>query len=61
MQKQASKSYIGNIRGKTPKKIMTELRKRTNTVQQFSVEDVREYFPDFSQKEIKALRKKMEN
>ena len=57
----ASKPYIGNIRGKTPKKIMTELRKRTNTVQQFSIEDVCEYFSDFSQKEIKALRKKMEN
>lgn len=52
---------MGKIRGKTPKEIMNDLRKKTNTEQQFSIKKVCEYFPDFSQKEIKALRKKTEN
>ena len=57
----ANSPYMGNIRGKTLKDIMVELGKRTNTEQQFSIKAVCEYFPDFSEKEIKALRKKMEN
>ena len=32
-----------------------------NTEQQFSTKALCEYFPDFSEKVIKALRKKMEN
>ena len=57
----ANNPYMRKIRGKTPKETMNDLRKKTNTEQQFSIKKVYEYFPDFSQKKIKALRKKMEN
>lgn len=55
----ANNPYMRNIRGKTPKEIMNELRQRTNTERQFSVEMVCEYFPDFSAQEIKDLKRKM--
>ena len=55
----ANNSYMGRIRGKTPKEIMKELRQRTKNKRQFSVEMVCEYFLDFSAKEIKDLRRRM--
>ena len=55
----ANKPYMGKIRGKTPKEIMSELRQRTKNERQFSVETVCEYFPDFSAKEIKDLGRRM--
>ena len=50
----ANNPYVGKIRGKAPIEIMKVLQR-----QQFSVEMVCEYFPDFSAKEIKDLRRKM--
>ena len=55
----ANNPYMGMIRRKTPKEIMKELRQQTKNERQFSVEMVCEYFPDFSAKEIKDLRRKM--
>ena len=55
----ANNPYMGRIRGKTPKEIMKELRQRTRNERKLSVEMVCEYFPDFSAKEIKDLRRKM--
>ena len=55
----ANNPYMGRIRGKTPKKIMEELRERTKTEKQFSIRAVCEHFPDFSAKEIKDLKAKI--
>ena len=55
----ANNPYMGRIRGKMPKEIMNELRQRTKNESQFSMEMVCEYFPDFSKREIKDLRRRM--
>ena len=52
---------MGVIRGKMPKKIMKELKKRTKKERQFSVEVVCEYFPNFSAQEIKNLKRETRN
>ena len=60
----ANNPYMGKIREKTPIEIMKELKKRTNEERQFSVNLVCDYFSSskkFSEKEIKDLRRKMEN
>ena len=57
----ANNPYMGLIRDKLPIEIMTELKKRTDVEQQFSVETVCEYFPNFSADEIVDLRAKMVN
>ena len=55
----ANNPYMGRIRGKMPKEIMNELRQRTKNESQFSMEMVCEYFPDFSKRDIKDLRRRM--
>ena len=57
----ANNPYIGAIRGKTSTEIMKELERQTNEEQQFSIESVCKYFPDFSKQEIMDLRLKMKN
>ena len=57
----ANNPYMGLIRDKLPVEIMNELRKRTEEEQQFSVEAVRKYFPDFSADEINDLKTKTAN
>ena len=56
----ANNPYMGKVRGKTPKEVMEELRRRTNTEQQFSIKAVCEYFLGFSEQEIRDLRERME-
>ena len=57
----ANNPYMGEIRGKTPKKIMKMLRERTGVEEQFSVNAVCKLFDDFSADEIKELRQKMKD
>ena len=57
----ANNPDMGMIRGKTPKKIMEEIRMRTKVEEQFSIKAACKYFPDFSKEEIKDLKEKMRN
>ena len=57
----ANNPHMGMIRGKTPKKIMEELRMRTKVEEQFSIKAVCKYFPDFSEEEMKDLKERMRN
>ena len=58
---EANNPYMGLVRGKLPIEIMQELKKRTNEEDQFSVESVCKYLPNFSADEINNLKTRMAN